>query len=50
MDGLSQDIWCEEYDTLTHFVLIIDSSPTTFEVAVNESKWRKAIDDEITAI
>lgn len=41
---------CEEYDTLTHFALFVDGGPTSFEVVVKESKWRKAIDDEIAII
>lgn len=37
-------------DPLTHFVLFSDCDPTIFEEAVKESKWRKAVDAEITAI
>jgi hypothetical protein len=37
-------------DPLTHFALFSDCDPTTFEVAVKESKWRKAMDAEIAAI
>jgi len=35
---------------LTHFALISYCDPTTFENVVKESKWRKAMDDEIGAI
>jgi len=34
----------------THFVLFSDCDPTTFENALKESKWHKAMDDEIAAI
>ncbi len=37
-------------DPLTHFALFSDYDPTTFEVAVKDSKWQKAMDDEIAAI
>ncbi|XP_058003918.1 uncharacterized protein LOC131180591 [Hevea brasiliensis] len=37
-------------DPLTHFALFSDYDPTTFEVAVKDSKWRKAMDEEIAAI
>ena len=37
-------------DPLTHFALFSDCDPTSFEVAVTEPKWRKAMDAEITAI
>ncbi|RVW92788.1 Retrovirus-related Pol polyprotein from transposon TNT 1-94 [Vitis vinifera] len=37
-------------DPLTHFALFSDCDPTTFESAVKESKWRKAMDAEIAAI
>lgn len=39
-----------EEDILTHLALFSDCDPVTFEVAVKESKWRKAMDAEITAI
>ena len=37
-------------DPITHFALFLDYNPTTFETAVKEEKWRKAIDAEIDAI
>ncbi|KAL5836713.1 hypothetical protein ACOSQ3_013882 [Xanthoceras sorbifolium] len=37
-------------DLLTHFALFSDCDPTVFETAVKETKWRKAMDEEITAI
>ena len=37
-------------DSLTHFALFSDCDPITFESAVKESKWRKAMDEEISAI
>jgi transposase InsO family protein len=37
-------------DPLTHFAMFSDCDPTIFKVAVKESKWRKAMDAEITAI
>ncbi|CAL5333116.1 unnamed protein product [Camellia sinensis] len=37
-------------DALTHFALFSDCDPTVFENAVKESKWRKAMDEEIAAI
>ncbi|RVW41479.1 Retrovirus-related Pol polyprotein from transposon RE1 [Vitis vinifera] len=37
-------------DPLTHFALFSYCDPTTFESAVKESKWRKAMDVEIVAI
>ena len=37
-------------DPITHFALFSDYDPTTFESAMKESKWQKAMDDEITAI
>lgn len=41
---------CEEYDTLTYFALFADGDPINFEVAVKESKWQKAVADEIATI
>ena len=35
---------------ITHFALFADCDPTTFESAVKEEKWRKAMNDEIDAI
>ena len=37
-------------DPITHFALFSDCDPTSFEVAVKESKWRKAMDEEIAVI
>ena len=37
-------------DSLTHFALFSDCDPTTFESTVIETKWRKAMDEEISAI
>lgn len=37
-------------DPLTHFALFTYCDPTTFKVAVKESKWIKAMDVQITAI
>ncbi|XP_074580864.1 uncharacterized protein LOC141837341 [Curcuma longa] len=37
-------------DPLIHFALFSDCDPTTFESAVKDAKWRKAMDDEIEAI
>jgi len=35
---------------VSNFALFADYDPTTFENAVKEEKWRKAMDDEIDAI
>ena len=35
---------------ITHFALFADCDPTTFESAVKEEKWQKAMDDEINSI
>ena len=37
-------------DPLTHFALFSDYDLIVFKVAVKESKWRKAMDDEIKSI
>ena len=37
-------------DPLTHFVLFSDCDPIAFQEAVKESKWQKAMDEEIKAI
>lgn len=37
-------------DPLTHFALFSDCDPATFEAAIKESKWRKAMDEEIATI
>ena len=37
-------------DPLIHFALFSDCDPTTFEEAIKESKWQKAMDEEIAAI
>ncbi|KAJ7962205.1 Retrovirus-related Pol polyprotein from transposon TNT 1-94 [Quillaja saponaria] len=37
-------------DPITHFALCSDCDPTTFESDVKESKWQKAMNDEIEAI
>lgn len=37
-------------DPLTHFALFSGCDPVSFDVAVKESKWQKAMDDEIAAI
>ena len=48
--------WMEDYEVtglsnpITHFALFADCDPTTFESAVKEEKWQKAMDDEINSI
>lgn len=37
-------------DPITHFALFSDCDPIDFEVAVKETKWKNAMDDEIAAI
>ena len=37
-------------DPITHFALFADCDPTTFEIAVKEEKWKKAMDEEINSI
>ena len=37
-------------DPFTHFALFSNFDPTIFEVAIKESKWQKAMDEEIAAI
>jgi len=37
-------------EEVTHFALFVDCYPTTFESAMKEEKWRKAMDEEIDAI
>ncbi|TXG66880.1 hypothetical protein EZV62_008155 [Acer yangbiense] len=37
-------------DPLTHFALFSYCDPTTFKAVVKESKWRKAMNEEIAAI
>ena len=37
-------------EDVSHFALFADCDPTTFENAVKEEKWRKAMDDEIDTI
>ena len=37
-------------DQISHCALFSYCDPTTFESAVKEEKWRKAMDDEIDAI
>ena len=37
-------------NSLIHYILFSDCDPTTFENVVKETKWRKAMDDEIAAI
>ncbi|KAL0360219.1 UNVERIFIED_CONTAM: Retrovirus-related Pol polyprotein from transposon TNT 1-94 [Sesamum radiatum] len=37
-------------DPSTHFALFSDCDPTTFESAIKEEKWRKAMNDEIDAL
>ena len=39
-----------QFEEVTHFTLFADCDPTTFENAVKEEKWRKAMDEEIDAI
>ena len=52
----SRPAWMEDYEVtglsnpITHFGFFTDCDPTTFEKAVNEEKWRKAMDDEINSI
>ena len=49
-------IWMEDYEVnmsenpLIHYTLFLDSDSITFETTVKETKWRKAMDDEIEAI
>ena len=51
-------VWMTDYkvagidvnEDVSHFALFADCDPTTFENAVKEEKWRKAMDDEIDAI
>lgn len=45
LDGINQS-----EDTLTNFVLFSDCDPTVFEEAAKESKWKKAMNEEIAAI
>lgn len=37
-------------DPITYFALSAECDPTTFESALKEEKWRKAMDNEIDAI
>ena len=37
-------------EDVSHFALFANCNPITFENAVKEEKWRKAMDDEIDAI
>ena len=37
-------------DPLTHFSLFVDCDPTAYEEAIKESKWCKAMDEEMAAI
>ena len=37
-------------EDVSHFAWFADCDPTTFENAVKEEKWRKAMDDEIDSI
>ena len=37
-------------DPITHFALFADCDPMTFEIAVKEEKWKKAMDEEINSI
>lgn len=37
-------------DAFTHFALFSDCDPTTFETAVKEMKWQKAMDEEMESI
>ena len=37
-------------DPFTHFALFSNCDPTSFEVAITEPKWRKAMDAKITTI
>ena len=37
-------------DPLIHFALFSDCDPTTFEEAIKESKWQKAMVEEIATI
>ena len=52
----SRHAWMEDYEVtglsnpITHFGFFADCDPTTFESAVKEEKWRKAMDDEINSI
>ena len=49
-------VWMKDYEVtgiqnpITHFALFVDCDPTTFDSAVKEEKWRKAMNDEIDAI
>ena len=52
-------IWMDYYevtrigqseDPIVHFALFADCDPVTFEEAVKQSKWRKAMDEELAAI
>ena len=49
-------VWMKDYEVtgiqnpITHFALFADCDPTTFESAVKEEKWGKAMNDEIDAI
>jgi len=48
--------WMEDYevteigDSITRFALFSGYDLTTFESAIKEEKWQKAMDDEINAI
>ena len=52
----SRPAWMEDYEVtglsnpITHFGFFADCDPTTFESAVKEEIWRKAMDDEINSI
>ena len=37
-------------DPIVHFALFADCDPVTFEEAVKQSKWRKAMDEELATI
>ena len=47
---VSGDDQSDDDDALVHFALFLDCDPITFQEAVKESKWKKAMTEEIRSI
>ena len=40
----------DNYDTIVHYALLSDYDPITFQEAIKDSKWQKAMNEEIRSI
>ena len=44
------EVQSDNYDTIAHYALLLDCDPITFQEAIKDLKWHKAMNKEIGSI